>query len=234
MSEFGLHGALIHVPNQEPSKNLRHISPRELALLCGFDIAEGWQADQRLLLAGIGQIASPIHSAWVFGHIRQHLGEMQYAGITVHRPREIVACVCMELFDLRNKWFGPYMSVAMNMFQESIEQMLEPQKLALDEVIEADAREPGPHPKSAHEAMSGNATSTGVDADELIENEGGAPDPLPPDMNVMPENVRPIPGPNCIGQDGCAHMHTGRAPCPTHDTFQAMPGDENLGPPAVV
>ena len=69
----GLFGVLAHVPNQEPHRNVRHLSAREMAILVGFPKADGWSDHQRLLTAGVGQIASPMQSAWIFAAILNHL-----------------------------------------------------------------------------------------------------------------------------------------------------------------
>ena len=60
LSKRGLFGAIVHVPGMPPDQNLRHLSAKEVALLTGFPRKEGWNANQRLLLAGIGQLASPL------------------------------------------------------------------------------------------------------------------------------------------------------------------------------
>lgn len=129
LTEHGIYGALIQFTTNEGLTAYRHISPKEMALLCGFPKAEGWHADQRLLMAGIGQLASPIQSAWVFGHIRELLQSYQFGSFQPVHPRQIVACVCMDVFKLRDQWFPSTIpTVAMSLFQEGIEQLLEPPK----------------------------------------------------------------------------------------------------------
>eukprot|EP00435_Cladocopium_sp_Y103_P035850 s3491_g9.t1 len=132
LQEHGLHGALVHVQGQEPHRNLRHISPKEMALFCGVPLEKGWDSPQRLLMAGLGQVASPIQASWIFAHIRAHLGDMKYGGFSQELPRQILACVCMDLFALRDKWCGKYMSVSMHMFQEAIEDLLSPERIPID------------------------------------------------------------------------------------------------------
>ena len=126
LTDHGLYGALVSVPGVDEDHNLRHIAPKEMALLCGYPKSEGWQEDQRLLMAGIGQLASPIQAAWIFGHIRELLQEYQFGTISKVHPRQIVACVCLEVIKLRDEWFpSSSRTVAMSLFQESIENMLE-------------------------------------------------------------------------------------------------------------
>lgn len=83
----GLFGALVGWMNDLGEQHFRHISAREMALFVGLVKKDGWQADQRLLMAGLGQIASPIQSAWVFSQIRCHLHAMKLAGVTECNPK---------------------------------------------------------------------------------------------------------------------------------------------------
>ena len=78
----GLFGVLAHVPGRSPDKNVRHLSAREMALLTGFPKTEGWTDHQRLLCAGVGQLASPLQSAWVFTSILNHLIEHGFFMVT--------------------------------------------------------------------------------------------------------------------------------------------------------
>ena len=51
----------------------RHLHPCEVILLCGAFPGRPIQGDMRLALAAAGQMASPMHSVWIFGHIQRHL-----------------------------------------------------------------------------------------------------------------------------------------------------------------
>ena len=42
-------------------------------------------------------------------------------------PQQLLACVAMDVFKLRDEWFGNNRTVAMDMFQEQFELFLEPQ-----------------------------------------------------------------------------------------------------------
>eukprot|EP00438_Fugacium_kawagutii_P006339 Skav211882 [mRNA] locus=scaffold3296:3551:6014:+ [translate_table: standard] len=48
----------------------RHIHPWELCTLNGVIYDESWSSDMCLLLAGLGQMATPIQSAWVYGQYK--------------------------------------------------------------------------------------------------------------------------------------------------------------------
>ena len=126
LKEHGIFGALVHDPSKPDDENLRHLSAQEMAILCGFPLQYGWQAPARFLTAGVGQLASSMQSAWVFGQIRRHLFHLKVAGLTDCQPKEILACVCAELFNLRDSMFASSPSVAMELFREAIETMLFP------------------------------------------------------------------------------------------------------------
>eukprot|EP00435_Cladocopium_sp_Y103_P051551 s1144_g16.t1 len=121
----GLFGVLAHVPNQDPDKNVRHLSGREMALLNGYPKEEGWTDQPRLLTAGMGQLASPLQSAWVFAAIYNHLVDHGFCKGDQIPPKQILACVAMDLFKLRDQWFDHERTVTMDVFQEVWEGFLE-------------------------------------------------------------------------------------------------------------
>lgn len=120
----GLFGALVHVPGMTPDRNLRHISPKEVALLTGFPRKEGWEINPRLLLAGLGQVASPLQAAWIFAMIRHHLVDSKIIPGPFISPKEILTCVTSDLFDLRDKWSPMNASVTSQLFQERFDEWL--------------------------------------------------------------------------------------------------------------
>ena len=124
LQQEGIHGALVYVANSFPKDGLRHLSPQEMALLTGFPKESGWEDDQRMLTAGVGQLASSIQSAWIAALIRQHLQEQQYVNAEVTNPKHVLACVCIATLDLQQKWMGSYTTVEMDLFRESIEKWL--------------------------------------------------------------------------------------------------------------
>ena len=104
----------MYVANSFPKDGLRHLSPQEMALLTGFPKESGWEDDQRMLTAGVGQLASSIQSAWIAALIRQHLQEQQYVNAEVTNPKHVLACVCIATLDLQQKWMGSYTTVEMD------------------------------------------------------------------------------------------------------------------------
>ena len=132
LSSRGVFGALVLAPAIERNQACyRHIAPQEAAILCGLPMEKGWQFPTKLMLTGVGQLASPIQAAWVFGHIRQHLQQMKFdVGSTVS-PQSAVARVLDDVFALRDSWF-PGSTVAMQLFQEKVYQILDQKPLPTD------------------------------------------------------------------------------------------------------
>ena len=124
LQKEGIHGALVYIANEFPRQSLRHLGPQEMALLTGFPKEFGWDDDQRMLTAGVGQLASSIQSAWIAALIRQHLQEQKFIPTEVGNPKHVLACVCIATLDLQQKWMGSYTTVEMDLFRESIEQWL--------------------------------------------------------------------------------------------------------------
>ena len=122
----GLFGVLAHVPGQPPDKNVRHLSGREMALLTGFPKESGWTDNQRLLTAGVGQLASPLQAVWIFAAVFNHLIDHGFCMGDSIPPQQLLACVAMDVFKLRDEWYGNHRTVAMDMFQEQFEAFLEP------------------------------------------------------------------------------------------------------------
>eukprot|EP00435_Cladocopium_sp_Y103_P066720 s4_g29.t1 len=126
LAKRGIFGALVHLTAQAPDANLRHLSAREVALLNAFPKENGWEDPPRLLLAGVGQLASPMQSAWVFAQLRNHLIDSRMAEGPMNAPTEIIACVANDVFHLRDQWFGCHPTVAMELFQEHFDAWLNP------------------------------------------------------------------------------------------------------------
>ena len=180
LQDHGLFGALVKVKGASPNQDLRHVSPKEMALLCGYPKTEGWDTDQRLLMAAIGQLASPIQSAWVFGHIRELLQEYQFGDITPAHPKHIVACVCLEVLKLRDAWVpSTEHTVAMSLFQEQIEMLLEPQQTVVP-TASGEGQDQYPQVESSDLMVSvqGSTTSEhGSTQDTFNSCEGGIGEP---------------------------------------------------------
>ena len=121
----GIYSAL--VLNEDVSHletSYRHLSAQETALLCGWARDKGWDYNPRLLLAGVGQLASPIQASWIFSQVRMHLHQIGFRHLEHSSSQKILSTVCFELFDLRDQWFQGESTLAMQMFEEQITSLL--------------------------------------------------------------------------------------------------------------
>ena len=74
----GLHGLLIPLLGESRCgnniyPNFRHISPDELALLNGMYPGCDWGPQSRMALCALGQLASPLQSAWIGAAVMKHI-----------------------------------------------------------------------------------------------------------------------------------------------------------------
>ena len=56
--------------------DVRHMHPWEMALAAGMNPSQPWEVDIKLSIAGIGQLASPIQSAWIVAQLRYSLSDI--------------------------------------------------------------------------------------------------------------------------------------------------------------
>ena len=124
----GIHGALIYLHNSFPGKSLRHMCAREMAIFTAFPNQQNWVGDQRMLTSGVGQLASPIQSSWVCGIIRQHLKAIKFLPPDELSPKSSVASVCFATMELQQQWMGNNTTIEMDMFRESINELLTTKK----------------------------------------------------------------------------------------------------------
>ena len=94
LSSKGLFGALIPcddtmVVQNEKVQCLRHIHPWECAIINGANADRQWLPNLKLGLCGVGQMASPIHSGWVFAQWMHHVGQA-WDSINVPSPEQVL------------------------------------------------------------------------------------------------------------------------------------------------
>ena len=90
LSTRGLFGLLIPLPNEDGVSDsvlpaVRHIHPTEVALLNGVPNVV-WPDNLRLANAGLGQMASPLHSVWIAGYLQKHVDEVFLGHSSVDPP----------------------------------------------------------------------------------------------------------------------------------------------------
>ena len=106
----GLYGVLAPCMTLEKNQSdqmhsqYRHLHPREAALLCGLDPLLTWSSDMRLTLGAVGQLASPLHSSWVFNHIKHGLKKAQFGASTVQPVADLRALRSWLLAKAQQVW----------------------------------------------------------------------------------------------------------------------------------
>ena len=109
IQKSGLYGVLwplhdcVKLGVEEVTK-FRHLHPKEVSLLCGMSpqgIPESQATHLRMSLAGVGQMASPLHAAWVGGHLVESLHMHSHIDVTNMKYRA-VASVVEKLFEARD------------------------------------------------------------------------------------------------------------------------------------
>ena len=86
----GLFGILCAIPGGSDGKRrFRHPHPDEVAILTAVPVPVAWHGSLRLILAGLGQQASPPHALWIGSQVMQYLDQLVMG---VHRisPRQIL------------------------------------------------------------------------------------------------------------------------------------------------
>ena len=122
LSERGLFGALVR--EQTPhGPMIRHVTATEVALLNGYPMGHS-DHPGRLLLAGVGQLASPVHSELVFACLHRQFRAGNFDVVKPIEAREAIAAICNDVLTLRDKWFGRSKSASMTMFEERLSDLL--------------------------------------------------------------------------------------------------------------
>ena len=86
-----------HGSGYEGSEKLRHLAPAELALLNGLSPLGPWGPSPRLAACLIGQLASPLQSAWVFAHLRGVVHAQFPASAAPPHPMQLLSEARMQL-----------------------------------------------------------------------------------------------------------------------------------------
>jgi len=127
LNSGGLHGLLIRLLGESKCgtnvyPNFRHISPDELALLNGMYPGCDWGAQSRLALCALGQLASPLQSAWIGAFVMCHFHER--LGLSQPSQPEVVLLRLMgQLLKARDETFGDQTSSDCQQFQTMIKDM---------------------------------------------------------------------------------------------------------------
>ena len=122
----GLHGLLIPLLGESRCgnniyPNFRHISPDELALLNGMYPGCDWGPQSRMALCALGQLASPLQSAWIGAAVMKHIQTFLEVEESC-QPERVLLNMMANLLKARDETFGEPNSVECRRFQQMISQ----------------------------------------------------------------------------------------------------------------
>ena len=106
LQEKGLWGALLPLPwdfsvQGQKVQACRHIHPWELAILTDTVADRKWMPQLKLSLCGLGQMATPFHSAWMASHLIFHTGQF-FGWETPITPEQALWAVASRAFATRD------------------------------------------------------------------------------------------------------------------------------------
>ena len=109
LSSKGLFGALLPCEGTMTVQNekvqcVRHIHPWECAILNGAKPDRPWLMNLKLGLCGLGQMASPFHSGWVFGQWMYQVNQT-WNEPDVILPEQVVWALVGKAVSAREKMF---------------------------------------------------------------------------------------------------------------------------------
>ena len=103
--ERGLFGVVTRsAPAVDGSFHVRHLHPSELAGLVGMDPVLIYDEDVKLSLCGLGQLASPIHAAWIFAQVSVKLERLHFGKVSRSPPEQMIALKSWLLARCRLVW----------------------------------------------------------------------------------------------------------------------------------
>ena len=121
LSNKGFFGVLVSFADETGQICYRHLTPQEVGLLNGLPLILGQHPNSRLEMAGVGQMASPIQSSWIFSAIRRHLGELGICHLPRIAIRDPLEKICRQIFRIRNTlWPNLRVSVTMKLYEQNV------------------------------------------------------------------------------------------------------------------
>ena len=121
LSTKGFFGVLVSFADPTGQLCYRHLTPQEVGLLNGVPLILGKHPNSRLEMAAIGQIASPVQSAWIFSAIRRHVCELGFSHLPRINLRDPLEAICRQLFRIRKDlWPNLPISVVMNLYEKNL------------------------------------------------------------------------------------------------------------------
>ena len=188
LQEKGLFGLLVASSSeclaQQP---IRHVHPSEALALNGMDPTIDFGLDVRLTLSGVGQIASPLQAAWIFGLVIARIEELSKDSVSFSPMSHLLAfrswlvMKCQEAWPCTENVLGDSQLGAMVGFWKPIK------GLSLEQVV---------HSSFCHEGCFDHISVAAV-LDKLIRQANSTQVPAAVDEKETPWFEQPICDPSC-------------------------------------
>ena len=121
ISSKGFFGVLASFADPTGQLCYRHLTPQEVGLLNGLPLVLGQHPNSRLEMTAIGQMASPIQSAWIFSAIRRHVCDLGFSHLPRINLRDPIEAICKQIFQIRSQlWPTLHISVAMKLYERNL------------------------------------------------------------------------------------------------------------------
>eukprot|EP00435_Cladocopium_sp_Y103_P060183 s1324_g22.t1 len=104
----GIYSQIVAVSSDLGLSPFRHLHVMEVSLLNGVLPLQDWGSNMRLCLCAVGQLASPLQSAWIGTCFRRHIGKILGHEQLVN-PLDVLHAMKTELFAQSKMLFPPLM-----------------------------------------------------------------------------------------------------------------------------
>ena len=128
LQERGLHGAIVPLGTDTKVRGvecteMRHLHPQEIALFSGLQpshVCPDGVFHLRLLMAGVGQLASPLQGGWILSNLLHRVAALGLIREVPH-PREVFTDMCLRLLEERDQMWPENNTVYMKLFEQEIQ-----------------------------------------------------------------------------------------------------------------
>ena len=135
----GLFGLLVSCPPGEACDEpyVRHVHPNELKVLNGIDPTLPLGDQMRLLLSGIGQLASPLQSCWVLGHVAAQIDKLLWDEVKFKPLFHLQALRSWLVHRAQLVW-GPSIKLSEPCFRGLVDVWNATESLPLDDLLDVE------------------------------------------------------------------------------------------------
>ena len=128
LASRGIYGVVIPIPgiihiNGRAFPRIRHPHPSEVAAWNCVPVDFSWPSNMRLVLTGLGQMATPVHAAWISSQLKMHIEQLLY-GVLSSDCHRVLDNIRLDVLLQCKNLFPPRESNGSNMFVEPVPRVL--------------------------------------------------------------------------------------------------------------